>query len=100
MINTHKNAVTVVGANDKAIEGEYLGKGSLSVTHKSRVLVLLVMFVVSLFLVPVQAMAAIDVSGAVTQFGEINTAVPLIGAAFLGALALMAVWKLARGLFA
>lgn len=99
-MNTHKNAVTVVGASNKAIVGEYLGKGGLSINRKSRVFVLLVMFMVSLFLVPLQAMAAIDVSGAVTQFGEINTAVPLIGAAFLGALALMAVWKLARGLFA
>ena len=73
MFNTHKNAVTVVGAENKAIEGKYLGKSSLSVNRKSRIFVLLVMFAASLFLVPVQVMAAIDVSGAVTQFGEINT---------------------------
>lgn len=46
------------------------------------------------------AFAAIDVTGAVAAFGDINTAVPLVGAAFLGALGLMAAWKLARGLFA
>lgn len=46
------------------------------------------------------AFAVIDVTGAVATFGEIETAVPLIGAAFLGALGLMAAWKLARGLFA
>lgn len=47
-----------------------------------------------------QAQAAIDVSDAIATFGDINTAVPLVGAAFLGALGLMAAWKLARGLFA
>lgn len=46
------------------------------------------------------ANAAIDVSGAITTFGDINTAVPLVGGAFLAALGLMAAWKLARGLFA
>lgn len=50
--------------------------------------------------VSTSASAAIDVSGAVTAFGDINTAVPIIGGAFLGALGLMAAWKLARGLFA
>lgn len=49
---------------------------------------------------PLSANAAIDVSGAIIAFGDINTAVPLVGAAFLGALGLMAAWKLARGLFA
>lgn len=47
-----------------------------------------------------QANAAIDVTAAIATFGDINTAVPLVGAAFLGALGLMAAWKLARGLFA
>jgi len=47
-----------------------------------------------------EAMAAIDVTSAITVFSDIETAVPLVGAAFLGALGLMAAWKLARGLFA
>lgn len=46
------------------------------------------------------AFAVIDVSAAVATFADIQTAVPLVGAAFLAALGLMAAWKLARGLFA
>jgi hypothetical protein len=41
-----------------------------------------------------------DVTSALTAFGQIETAVPLVGAAFLGVLGLMAAFKLARGLFA
>ncbi len=50
--------------------------------------------------VPLPAMAAIDVAAAVTQMGDVNTAVPLVGAAFLAALAILAAWKLIRGAFA
>lgn len=46
------------------------------------------------------AFAVIDVTAAIATFGDIQTAVPLVGAAFLAALGLMAAWKLARGLFA
>lgn len=56
--------------------------------------------VLSTGLLATSANAAIDVSGAIATFSDIETAVPLVGAAFLGALGLMAAWKLARGLFA
>lgn len=48
----------------------------------------------------VPAFAVIDVTSAIAEFSAIETAVPLIGAAFLTVLGLMAAWKLARGLFA
>ena len=35
MKQTHKNAVMVVGAEDKAIEGEYLGKGAIAAAGTS-----------------------------------------------------------------
>jgi hypothetical protein len=35
MKQTHKNAVTVVGAEEKAIEGEYIGKGTLAAVGTS-----------------------------------------------------------------
>lgn len=50
-------------------------------------------------LVSTSASAAVDVSAAITAFSDINTAIPLIGAAFLGALAILALWKLLRGAF-
>lgn len=53
-----------------------------------------------LFVSGTSAEAAVDVSAAITAFEDINTAVPLIGAAFLGALAILALWKLLRGAFA
>ena len=61
---------------------------------------LVFLMVLSFVLIPFQAMAAIDVAAAVTQLGDINTAVPLVGAAFLAALAILAAWKLIRGAFA
>lgn len=51
-------------------------------------------------LIPGVSMAAIDVSGALTTFGDVNTAIPLVGAAFLAALGILAAWKLIRGAFA
>ena len=100
MFKKHKNAVTVVGANNVAVEGEYLGKGGLAINRKDGMFVLLVMFVLSLFLVPVQAMAAMDVANALAGFADVNTAVPVVGAAFLLALGILAAWKLIRGAFA
>jgi len=46
------------------------------------------------------AHAAMDLTAATASFGEVSVAVPIIGGLFLGALGLMAAWKLARGLFA
>ncbi|MDP1595177.1 MAG: major capsid protein [Gallionella sp.] len=63
-------------------------------------------FQVSLFLAfallfaPLPAMAAIDVTAALGTFADVNTAIPLIGAAFLAALGILAAWKLIRGAFA
>jgi len=85
-MKSHKNAVTVVGAN--------------IISHKQATFFMLVMFVLSLFLMPLQAMAAIDVTAALTTFGEVNTAIPTVGAAFLLALGILAAWKLIRGAFA
>ena len=53
-----------------------------------------------LLFAPLPAMAAIDVTAALAGFGEVNTAVPLVGAAFLLALGILAAWKLIRGAFA
>lgn len=99
MFKKHKNAVSVVGANNAAIQGEYLGKGTLTINRKDRMFILLVMFVVSLFLVPVQAMAAMDVTDALAGFTDLNTAIPVVGGAFLLALGILAAWKLIRGAF-
>lgn len=98
-MKSHKNAVTVVGADNPAINGEYLAKGTL-VPHNQAFFFMLVMLVLSLFLMPLQAMAAIDVTAALTTFGEVNTAIPTVGAAFLLALGILAAWKLIRGAFA
>lgn len=51
-------------------------------------------------LLPMQSHAAIDVSGALAGFGDVNTAIPVVGAAFLLALGILAAWKLIRGAFA
>lgn len=98
-MKSHKNAVTVVGAHNSAISGEYLAKGTL-VPRNQAFFFMLVMLVLSLFLMPLQAMAAIDVTAALTTFGEVNTAIPTVGAAFLLALGILAAWKLIRGAFA
>lgn len=41
-----------------------------------------------------------DVTAAIAQFAAVNTAIPVVGAAFLLALGLLAAWKLVRGAFA
>jgi Inovirus Coat protein B len=46
------------------------------------------------------AALADDVTAAVGTFAEVNTAVPVVGAAFLLALGILAAWKLVRGAFA
>lgn len=46
------------------------------------------------------ANAAIDTSAALATFGDVNTAIPVVGAAFLAALGVLAAWKLIRGAFA
>ena len=43
---------------------------------------------------------AAEVTSAIAAFADVEAAIPVIGAAFLGALALLAVWKLVRGGFA
>lgn len=68
-MNTHKNAVMVVGAT-------------------------------STVLVSTSSMAAMDVTSALSGFADVNTAVPVVGAAFLLALGILAAWKLIRGAFA
>ena len=57
-------------------------------------------FVLLALFTPMSASAAIDVSSALTTFGDVNTAIPIIGAAFLAALGVLAAWKLIRGAFA
>jgi len=64
-------------------------------TIKSKLFVLFM-----LILSPVPAMAAIDVTGALAGFTDVNTAIPIVGAAFLLALGILAAWKLIRGAFA
>ncbi|MEO5355255.1 MAG: major capsid protein [Magnetococcus sp. XQGC-1] len=44
--------------------------------------------------------AALSVTGATGALTDVSDTVPVIGAAFLAVLGLMAAWKLARGLFA
>jgi hypothetical protein len=41
-----------------------------------------------------------DVSAAAPYFTSLTTAIPTVGALFIGALALLVVWKLIRGAFA
>lgn len=53
-----------------------------------------------LLLAPVPAFAAMDVAAALAGFADVNTAVPVVGAAFLLALGILAAWKLIRGAFA
>ena len=77
-----------VAVKQRAIEGEWLPKsmfasGTAVITLAST-----------------SSMAAIDVSSALTTFGDVNTAIPLVGAAFLAALGVLAAWKLIRGAFA
>lgn len=43
---------------------------------------------------------ALDVSAATGSLADVGLTVPVVGAAILGVLGLMAAWKLARGLFA
>lgn len=57
-------------------------------------------FVLLALFTPMSASAAIDVTGALGTFADVNTAIPLIGAAFLAALGILAAWKLIRGAFA
>lgn len=55
----------------------------------------------ALVAVPVsQAFAAMDTTDALATFADVQTAIPVIGAAFLGVLGLLAAWKLIRGAFA
>lgn len=44
--------------------------------------------------------AALDVTSATAALTSVSDTVPVIGAAFLAVLGLMAAWRLARGLFA
>ena len=77
-----------VAVKERAIEGEWLPKS---------------MFASGTALMTIastSSMAAIDVSSALTTFGDVNTAIPIIGAAFLAALGVLAAWKLIRGAFA
>lgn len=82
---------------DHAIVGEYLGKGGVS---RSAGKLSVLMLLLTLLLFPFSTFAAIDVTAAIANFSDIQTAAAAVGAAFLAALAIMAVWKLARGLFA
>jgi hypothetical protein len=41
-----------------------------------------------------------DVSAAAPYFTSLTAAIPLVGSLFIGALALLVVWKLIRGAFA
>lgn len=84
--NTVSSAAVAV--KERAIEGEWLPKS---------------MFASGTALMTIastSSMAAIDVSSALTTFGDVNTAIPIIGAAFLAALGVLAAWKLIRGAFA
>jgi hypothetical protein len=57
---------------------------------------------VALFALPGISHAALadDVTAALASFTEVNTAIPVVGAAFLLALGILAAWKLVRGAFA
>ncbi|MDR4520013.1 MAG: hypothetical protein R3E36_05355 [Nitrosomonas sp.] len=56
----------------------------------------------SFVLIPGISHAALadDVASAVATFADVNTAIPVVGAAFLLALGILAAWKLVRGAFA
>lgn len=41
-----------------------------------------------------------DVTAAIAEFANVNTAIPVVGGAILLALGIMAAWKLVRGAFA
>lgn len=41
-----------------------------------------------------------DVTAAVATFADVNSAIPVVGGAFLLALGILAAWKLVRGAFA
>ncbi|QOJ23578.1 MAG: hypothetical protein HRU78_07900 [Gammaproteobacteria bacterium] len=77
-----------VAVKERAIEGEWLPKSMFASGTA----------VISL--ASTSSMAAIDVTGALGTFADVNTAIPLIGAAFLAALGILAAWKLIRGAFA
>lgn len=49
---------------------------------------------------PFASAVALDTSGATAELANVGLAVPVVGAAILAVLGLMAAWKLARGLFA
>ncbi|MEO5351070.1 MAG: major capsid protein [Magnetococcus sp. YQC-3] len=56
---------------------------------------------VLVFGAPMSVFAApLDITGATGALTSVSDTVPVIGAAFLAVLGLMAAWKLARGLFA
>lgn len=59
------------------------------------------MMAVSFVMIPSISFAAIsdDVTAAITTFAEVNAAIPVVGAAFLTVLGLLAAWKLIRGAF-
>lgn len=41
-----------------------------------------------------------SVTAAIAEFADVNAAIPVVGAAMLVALGLLAAWKLVRGAFA
>lgn len=49
---------------------------------------------------PLASAVALDTSAATAELANVGLAVPIVGAAILAVLGLMAAWKLARGLFA
>ena len=69
-------------------------------TFQTNAYMFALLVLLTFLLLPFQSFAAIDVTGALAGFGEVNTAVPLVGAAFLLALGILAAWKLIRGAFA
>jgi hypothetical protein len=77
-----------VSVKDRVIEGEWLPKSMFASGTA----------VISLS--STSSMAAIDTSAALATFGDVNTAIPVVGAAFLAALGVLAAWKLIRGAFA
>lgn len=46
------------------------------------------------------AHAAMDTTAALATFTDVQAAIPVVGAAFLAVLGLLAAWKLIRGAFA
>lgn len=49
---------------------------------------------------PASATMSADVTAAVATFADVNSAIPVVGGAFLLALGILAAWKLVRGAFA